>query len=88
MKLSENGQALFKKFKLFQKLDILTYALAAMAFVFLGNIPLMLVLVVAAIVCEIKIYKCPHCKGGLDCRRKIKEDTPCPRCGEKIFKIK
>ncbi|WP_317855355.1 hypothetical protein [Chakrabartyella piscis] len=87
MRLSEKGQALLKKYKLFQKLDVMAYVLAAMSFVFLGNIPLMIVIVVAVIVSEIKIYTCPHCKGGLDCRRRIKEDTVCPRCGKQIFKI-
>ncbi len=87
MRLSEKGQALLKKFKLFQKLDVLAYAIAAISFVFYGNILLTVVLVVVTIVSEIKIYICPHCKGGLDCRRRIKEDTVCPKCGKQIFKI-
>ena len=36
--LSEKGTALLAKFKKFQKLSLVLYALAAMAFVFAGNI--------------------------------------------------
>lgn len=87
MKLSEKGQALLRKFKLFQKLDILLYAFAAISLVFMDSIPLMLIFGVMAIVGELKVYNCPHCKKGLDCRRRIREDSVCPKCGEQIFKI-
>lgn len=86
MKISEKGQALLGKYKKFQKIDLLLLALAAMSFVFLRNVYLMIAIVVFTFVLETKIYTCPHCKKTLDCRRKIKEDTCCPRCQKYLFK--
>ena len=43
--LSEKGTALLAKFKKFQKLSLVLYALAAMAFVFAGNILLTIIIV-------------------------------------------
>ena len=43
--LSEKGTALLAKFKKFQKLSLVLYALAAMAFVFAGNILLAIIIV-------------------------------------------
>lgn len=66
--LSEKGTALLAKFKKFQKLSLVLYALAAMAFVFAGNILLTIIIVALDIFLEIKLYRCPHCGKGLDCR--------------------
>lgn len=84
--LSEKGAALLAKFKRFQKLSVVIYALAAMAFVFAGSPLLMILLVALDIFLEIKLYKCPHCGKGLDCRRKVNEDTVCPKCKKYIFR--
>ncbi len=86
MKISEKGQALLVKYKKFQKLDIFLLALAALSFVFLHNVFLMIAIVVFTFVLETKIYVCPHCKGTLDCRKRIQEDTCCPRCKKYLFK--
>lgn len=67
--LSEKGTALLAKFKKFQKLSLVLYALAAMAFVFAGNILLAIIIVALDIFLEIKLYRCPHCGKGLDCLR-------------------
>lgn len=84
--LSDNGAALLAKFKKFQKLSVLLYALAAIAFVFASNIPLAIVIVVLNIFLETKLYRCPHCNKTLDCRRKINEDSVCPKCSKYIFR--
>lgn len=84
--LSEKGTALMAKFKKFQKLSLVLYALAAMAFVFAHNIPLMIIIVALDIFLEIKVYVCPHCGKGLDCRRRINEDSTCPKCQKYIFR--
>lgn len=84
--LSNKGTALLAKFKKFQKLSLFLYALAAMAFVFAGNIPLMIIIVLLDIFLELKLYVCPHCGKGLDCRRKINEDSICPKCQKYIFR--
>ncbi|WP_304507777.1 hypothetical protein [Anaerotignum sp.] len=86
MKISEKGQALLAKYKKFQKLDIFLLALAALSFVFLHNIYLMIALVVFTFVLEAKVYVCPHCKKKLDCRRRVQEDTCCPHCKKYMFK--
>ena len=62
--LSEKGTALLAKFKKFQKLSLVLYALAAMAFVFAGNILLTIIIVALDIFLEIKLYRCPHCGKG------------------------
>ena len=79
--LSEKGTALLAKFKKFQKLSLVLYALAAMAFVFAGNILLTIIIVALDIFLEIKLYRCPHC-----CRRRVNEDTVCPKCEKYIFR--
>ena len=84
--LSEKGTALLAKFKKFQKFSVFLYALAAMALVFAGNILLMILIVALDIFLEIKLYKCPHCGKGLDCRRRVAEDTVCPRCQKYMFR--
>ena len=56
--LSEKGTALLAKFKKFQKLSLVLYALAAMAFVFAGNILLTIIIVALDIFLEIKLYRC------------------------------
>ena len=84
--LSEKGTALLAKFKKFQKLSLVLYALAAMAFVFAGNILLTIIIVALDIFLEIKLYRCPHCGKGLDCRRRVNEDTVCPKCEKYIFR--
>ena len=84
--LSEKGTALLAKFKKFQKLSLVLYALAAMAFVFAGNILLAIIIVALDIFLEIKLYRCPHCGKGLDCRRRVNEDTVCPKCQKYIFR--
>lgn len=86
MKISDKGQALLNKYKKFQKVDLVLLAVAAMSFVFLHNFILMIALVVFTFVLESKVYICPHCKKTLDCRRRIKEDTCCPRCEKYLFK--
>ena len=62
------------------------YPLAAMAFVFAGNILLAIIIVALDIFLEIKLYRCPHCGKGLDCRRRVNEDTVCPKCQKYIFR--
>ena len=52
--LSEKGTALLAKFKKFQKLSLVLYALAAMAFVFAGNILLTIIIVALDIFLEIE----------------------------------
>lgn len=84
--LSEKGAALYARFKKFQKLSLLLYALAAIAFVFAGNIPLMILLVALDIFLEIKVYVCPHCGKTLDCRRKMTEENTCPSCKKYLFR--
>ena len=84
--LSEKGTALLAKFKKFQKLSLVLYALAAMAFVFAGNILLAIIIVALDIFLEIKLYRCPHCGKGLDCRRRVNEDTVCPKCQKRTVK--
>ena len=84
--LSKKGAALLAKFKKFQKLSLVLYALAAMAFVFDRNIPLAILFVALDIFLEIKLYKCPHCGKGLDCRRRVNEDSVCPQCKKYLFR--
>ena len=74
------------KVQKFQKLSLVLYALAAMAFVFAGNILLAIIIVALDIFLEIKLYRCPHCGKGLDCRRRVNEDTVCPKCQKYIFR--
>ncbi|MDO4531815.1 MAG: hypothetical protein Q4C06_07535 [Bacillota bacterium] len=84
--LSDKGSALKAKFKKFQKLSLVLYALAAMAFVFAGNIPLAIILVALDIFLEVKLYVCPHCGKGLDCRKRVHDDAVCPRCQKYLFR--
>lgn len=84
--LSDKGSALKAKFKKFQKLSVLLYALAAMAFVFASNIPLAVIIVVLNIFLETKLYRCPHCGKTLDCRRKVHDEQVCPKCQKYIFR--
>lgn len=84
--LSDKGSALKAKFKKFQKLSVVLYALAAMAFVFAGNIPLAVILVVLNIFLEVKLYVCPHCGKSMDCRKKISDDMTCPKCQKYVFR--
>lgn len=84
--LSEKGAALYARFKKFQKLSLFLYALAAMSFVFAGNIPLAVIFVVLDIFLEIKVYVCPHCGKTLDCRKKMTEDNSCPACKKYLFR--
>ncbi len=84
--LTEKGTELLAKFKKFQKLSIFLYALAAMAFVFFHNVPLLIILVALDIFLETKVYVCPHCGKKLDCRRKVTEDTCCPGCQKYLFR--
>lgn len=94
MKISAKGEALMAKMKKMQKLSLLLYAIAAMIFVFTGiyNLPFMIriglagIFVAADLVMEIKFYRCPHCGKGLDCRRRLLNDTCCPQCKKYIFK--
>ena len=74
------------KFKKFQKFNIFMYALAAMAFVFLHNWLLAVLLVILNIFLETRLYVCPHCGKTLDCRRKVSEDVCCPKCQKYIFR--
>ena len=84
--LSERGAALLAKYKKFQKISLGLYALAAMSFVFLHNPPLASAIAVLDIFLETKIYICPHCGKALDCRRRVSEDTCCPRCEKYLFR--
>ena len=84
--LSEKGTALLAKFKKFQKISLFLYALAAMSFVFLHNPLMAIAVVVLDIFLEVKIYICPHCGKTLDCRRKVADDTCCPRCEKYLFR--
>ena len=84
--LTDKGSALKAKFKKFQKLSILLYALAAISFVFADNIPLMIIFVALDIFLETRLYVCPHCGKGLDCRRKVHDDVICPKCQKYIFR--
>lgn len=86
MQISDKGRALLARYKKFQKLDILLLAAAAMSFVFLSNVFLMVALVIFTFVLEAKVYRCPHCNKTLDCRKKIEEETCCPQCKKYIFK--
>lgn len=83
--LSEKGTALLAKFKKFQKLSLVLYALAAMAFVFAGNILLTIIIVALDIFLEIKLYRCPHCGKGLDCRRRSERGHGLPEVREIYF---
>ena len=56
--LSEKGLIIGKVQKV-QKLSLVLYALAAMAFVFAGNILLTIIIVALDIFLEIKLYRCP-----------------------------
>lgn len=85
-KISEKGTALLAKYKKFQKLSLALYALAAMAFVFLRNYPLVIALVALDIFLEVKVYVCPHCGKTLDCRKKVNEETCCPKCQKYLFR--
>ena len=84
--LSDKGSALKAKFKKFQKLSLLLYALAAISFVFASNIPLTIILVVLDIFLETRLYVCPHCGKTPDCRRKVHDDVTCPKCNKYIFR--
>lgn len=84
--LSEKGSALKAKFKKFQKLSLVLYALAAISFVFASNIPLTIIIVILDIFLETKLYVCPHCGKSLDCRKKIHDDVTCPKCQKYIFR--
>ena len=84
--LPEKGAALKAKFKKFQKLSIVLYALAAISFVFASNIPLMIIFVAMDIFLETRLYVCPHCGKTLDCRRKVHDDVICPKCQKYIFR--
>lgn len=84
--LTDKGSALKAKFKKFQKLSLVLYALAAISFVFASNIPLAIILVILDIFLETKLYVCPHCGKTLDCRRKIHDDVTCPKCQKYIFR--
>lgn len=84
--LTDKGSALKAKFKKFQKLSLVLYALAAISFVFASNIPLAIILVVLDIFLETKLYRCPHCGKTLDCRRKVHDDVTCPKCQKYIFR--
>ncbi len=84
--LSDKGAVLYSRFKKFQKLSILLYALAAISFVFAGNIPLMIIIIILDIFLEMKIYVCPHCGKSLDCRKKMREDNTCPSCKKYLFR--
>lgn len=84
--LSDKGTELLKKFKRFQKISVALYALAAIAFVFADNIPLMIAIVVLEIFLETKLCRCPHCDKALDPRRKTNEDSVCPKCNKYIFR--
>ena len=84
--LSDKGSALKAKFKKFQKLSLLLYALAAISFVFASNIPLTIILVVLDIFLETRLYVCPHCGKTLDCRRRVHDDVTCPKCKKYIFR--
>ncbi|KXL54031.1 hypothetical protein CLNEO_01270 [Anaerotignum neopropionicum] len=86
MKISEKGQVLLAKYKKFQKLYFLLLLLAAISFVYLHNIFLMIAIVAFTFVLEAKVYICPHCKKTFDCKRKIQEDTSCPHCKKYLFK--
>ena len=50
------------------------------------NILLAIIIVALDIFLEIKLYRCPHCGKGLDCRRRVNEDTVCPKCQKYIFR--
>lgn len=84
--LSEQGAALYAKFKKFQKLSVGLYALAAIAFVFAENIPLAIIIVALDIFLEVKVYVCPHCGKTLDCRKKMTEENTCPSCKKYLFR--
>ena len=84
--LSDKGSALKAKFKKFQKLSLLLYALAAISFVFASNIPLAIILVALDIFLETRLYVCPHCGKTLDCRRRVHDDVTCPKCKKYIFR--
>ncbi len=84
--LTAKGSALKAKFKKFQKLSIALYALAAISFVFADNVPLMIIFVALDIFLETRLYVCPHCGKGLDCRRKVHDDVICPKCQKYIFR--
>ena len=60
--------------------------LGSLCFVFAGNILLTIIIVALDIFLEIKLYRCPHCGKGLDCRRRVNEDTVCPKCEKYIFR--
>lgn len=85
MKLTEKGIALRKKFRTIQYVSVGLLVLAAMSFVFLHSIPLMIAVAVVAFLVEAKFYRCPHCHKTLDCRRKIPEDAVCYHCEKYIF---
>jgi hypothetical protein len=84
--LPDKGSALLAKYKRFQKLSLLIYALAAIIFVFWHNIPAAIVVAVLNIFLEMKLYVCPHCGKKLDCRRKVNEETCCPQCEKYLFR--
>ena len=84
--LTDKGSALKAKFKKFQKLSLLLYALAAISFVFASNIPLTIILVALDIFLETRLYVCPHCGKTLDCRRRVHDDVTCPKCQKYIFR--
>lgn len=86
MKITDQARALLMKYKKFQKIDLLLLALAALSFVFLRNYVLAVAILIFTFVLESKVYICPHCKKTLDCRKRIEEETCCPRCQKYIFK--
>lgn len=55
------------------------------AFVFAGNILLTIIIVALDIFLEIKLYRCPHCGKGLDCRRRSERGHGLPEVREIYF---
>jgi len=93
-KLTEKGIALRKKFRVIQYTSVGFFVLAAVCFVFIHSIPLLIFFAVVALLVEAKFYRCPHCHKTLDCschktldcRRRIPEDTVCHHCQKYIFR--
>lgn len=86
MKISKIGEDLLAKYKKLQKVDVLLLLLAAVCGVFFGQwILTVLLAAVTFVVVEGKLIVCPHCKKPLDPRKKIKEETVCPRCEKYVF---
>lgn len=79
------NQKLYTQFKKFQKVSLLLILFSACSFVFFNQIFVALCIFLIAIISEIKFYRCPHCDGTLDPRKKMEAETSCPRCGMSIF---